>query len=106
MEAGIKFVKQTMKKCFDANKDVSFIAYKINTNWTWTAKPSLILIERLVRGLLPEMNITLMVYNYDDKHYHALEQRQHWAHTHDIHIDFNIIPVSFAVAVQREDGGP
>ena len=68
--------------------------------------PTTILFNRPTRGLLSKINRTPLTYDYDNKHFDALKQRQQLVGRHDTGNYFTIIPIGSAVAVQREGGGP
>ena len=79
MKACMKSEKNTMKKCFDANKDVTLALLQVRSTSIGNAFPSIatILFNRLINVLMPKIkrmpkNISLC----DGESYEALTYRQ------------------------------
>ena len=91
VKACIKFIKCTTKKCFDTNKDVNLALSHMRSTLIGNGLPSpaIILFKRPIRGLLPTINRTTIIYDYDDKQIEALKQQ--WADKCDTGKDFTII---------------
>ena len=104
VEACITFVKCTMKKC--CNKDVSLALLQIRSALIENGLqcPAKILFNRPIRGSSPKINTMQEIYDYRDKFYEALRQRQQWADMCETVKYTTFIPVGLALTVQRKDG--
>ena len=78
VEACIKFVKCTIKKCKQNNNYVYFALLQIRSALLRAEYPSpaMMLFNRPIRSLLPEIDREPLNINTDDKNYEALKSRQ------------------------------
>ena len=108
MQVCIKFVKCTIKKGLDTNNDVNLTLLQTRSTPINAVLPSLamLLFNRPIRGLLPEMNREPIKINNDDAQYEALKAHQHKdVKNNDTHKDSLSFPIGSTIAVQHEDGG-
>ena len=69
--------------------------------------PATVLFNRQVRGLLPNIKRSPMVYDCNKDHYNSLKSRQgKLIISNDTLKERKIKPAESTLAVQREDGGP
>ena len=109
MDAGIKFVKCTIKKCRQTNNDVHFALLQIRSILVGTGLPSAasLLFNRPIRALLLQIGKEPINVNNDDESYEALKSRQEaYTKNNDTHKDSTFFSAGSTVAVQREDGSP
>ena len=77
VEACIKFIKYTMKKCADSRNDMHIALPQIKTRLQGQGLPSpaMLLFNCLVRGIMPVIN-RMLIGTDDDEHHKALVDRQ------------------------------
>ena len=75
VEVYIKFAKYTLRKCLDTNNDVNIARLQIRSMCIGAGLPSpaFLLFNRLIRGLLPQMNREAININNDDAQYEVLK---------------------------------
>ena len=78
VEAYIKFIKHTMKKCSDSGSDVHMAMLQIGTTLLEQGLPSpaVLLFYHLVRDIMPVMDRQPNNIDNDDKHHKRLMHRQ------------------------------
>ena len=78
VEACIKFVKFTLKKCLDTKGDPHTALLQIRMTLLEPGLPSLatILFNCPIRGIVPIINRLPMGFDKDEEHYEALVKRQ------------------------------
>ena len=107
-EACLKFVKQTMKKCFDNNTDVNLALIQIRSMPVGPGllSPATLLFNRPMRGLVPSTSRMLINIDYDEDNYHKLKAEQNEASkNNDTFNKYTLFPIGSTEAVQWEDGG-
>ena len=107
VEVCIKFIKCTIKKYLDTNNDVNLTLLQIRST-PMSAKlpsPAMLLFNRPIRGLLPQMNRGPININNDDGQNEALKSHKiKYVKNNDTHTHFFLI--GFTIAMQNEQGGP
>ena len=109
VEACIKFIKSTMKKCFDSGSDVHIALLQIRTTpiRQGLLSPATLLFNCQVRGIMPVMNRLPINTDNDEEHHKALVNRQcKNEQGKDTPKNFVSLPIGSTVAVQQEDWGP
>ena len=107
VEACIKFIKQTFKKCAKSGRDIYMALLQICTTPLGPGLPSLatLLFNRQVQGIMPVLDHKPIRQDYDDDHYGKLMDRQH-KNDNDTPPVFSYITIGSAVVVQQEDIRP
>ena len=109
VEACIKFVKCTIKKCLDSNNGVNLALLQIRSLSIGTGLPSpaMLLFNRPGRGLLPQINREPININNDDVQYRAFKAHQSkYITDSDTHKESPSFLIGSTVAIQCEDEGP
>ena len=109
VEACVKFVKHTLKKCFDSKGDPHTVL--LQTHMTpqgpGLPSPAIMLFSHQIRGIMPVINRPLTCRDNDEEHYEALIKRQTKDDKHQgTPRNYVSIPIGSTVAVKQEDGGP
>ena len=102
------FVKCTIKKCRQSNNDVNFALLQIRSTpiGTGIPSPAMLLFNKPIRVLLPQIVREAINVNKDDGYYNALKSRQEtYTKNNDAHKDLHFCAGS-TVAVYRKDGAP
>ena len=103
MEAYIKFIKFTMKKCVDSRNDMHIALLQIRTTPLGQGLPSsaILLPNHLVRGIMPVLDRLPTGTDNDDEHHKALVDRQ-FKNEQDKDTSINLVslPIGSTVAVQ------
>ena len=109
VETCIKFVKPTLKKCFDTKGDphIALLQTQMTPLEQILPSPATILFNHPIRGIMPIISRLPVGVNNDDEHYEELENRQ----TKDdknqgTPSKYVSIPMGCTVVVQHENGGP
>ena len=78
VEACIKFIKCTMKKCFDSRSNMHIALVQIRKMLLGQGLPSpdTLLFDCLVRGIMPVIDRLPICTNNDEEHHKALVDRQ------------------------------
>ena len=109
VEACIKFIKCTMKKCFNSWSDIHIGLLQIRSTPLGQGPPSpaTLLFNCLVRGIMPIIDRLPINTDSDDKHHTVLVYRQYRNEQGiDTSKNFVSLPIGSTVAVQWEDRGP
>ena len=109
VEACIKFIKCTIKKCSDSNGDIHKVLLQIRTTPLGQGLPNLamLLFNHLVCSIMPVLDRKPVSVDNDDEHHKKLMHRQGKNNTNnDTSQVFVSIPTQSTVVVQQEDGGP
>ena len=79
VEACIKFIKLTFKKCAESGRDINMALLQIHTTPLGPGLPSLatLLFNRQVRGIMPVLDHKPIGQDHDDEHYGKLMDKQH-----------------------------
>ena len=104
VEACIKFVKCTFKKCTDSGGDINMAPLQICTTLLGPGLPSLatLMFNRQVCCIMPVLDQKPISKDYDDKHHSKLLDRQH-KNNNDASPVFASLPTGSAVVVQQEN---
>ena len=107
VEACIKFIKCTFKKCSQLGRDINMALLQNYTTLLGQGLPSpaTLMFNRQVCGIMPVLDCKPIAQDCDDDHHKKLTHRQQ-KNNNDASPVFVCIPVGSAVAVQQEDGGP
>ena len=78
VEAGIKFIKCTLKKSFDSRSDPHIVLLQIPTTQLGQGLPSpaMMLFNFLIRGIMPVINRPPIGIDNDDEHHKVIIKRQ------------------------------
>ena len=109
MEACIRFIKWTTKKCIDTKSDTHTPLLQIRSPplWPGLPNPTTLLFNNAIQGIMLIFSRTPLSPNNDDKHYEALVEKQTIKDkNHSTPSNYDFIPIESTVAVQWEDGGP
>ena len=101
VEACIKFIKHTFKKCTHSGGDINMALLQIHTTPLGQGLPSLatLLFNQLVCGIMPVLDRKPIGEDYDDEQHSRLIDRQH-RNNNDTSPIFTSIPIGSAVVVQ------
>ena len=107
VEACIKFIKCTFKKCTDSDRDINMALLQICMMPLSQdlLSPATLMFSRQVCGIMPVIDHKPLVKDCDDDHHNKLIERQQ-KNTNEASAIFPCIPIGSAVVVQQEDGGP
>ena len=107
VEACVKFIKCTFKKCAESGRDKNIALLHICTMpiCQGLLSPLTLMFNRQVQGIMPVLDCKPIRQDYDDDHHTKLVDRQ-GKNDNDISPVFSNIPIGSAVAVQHEDSGP
>ena len=107
VEACIKFVKCTFKKCADSGRDINMVLLQIHMTLLGhrLLNPATLMFNRPVCGIMPILDCKPLVKDCDDNCHAKLIERQQ-KNKNDASAIFPCIPMGSAVVVQQEDGGP
>ena len=107
VEACIKFVKCTFKKCTDSGRHINIALLQICMTPLGHGLLSLaaLMFIRPVHGIMPVIDCKPLVEDCDDDCHGKLIERQQ-KNNNDTAATFPCIPIGSAVAVQQEDSGP
>ena len=107
VEACIKFIKWTFKKCAKSSRDINMALLQIDTTPLGPGLPSpaTLLFNRQVWGIMSVLDHKPIRQDCDDNHYGKLMDRQQ-KNDNDTPPVFPCIPTGSAVMVQQEDGRP
>ena len=109
VEACIKFIKCTIKKCAVSGGDIHMALLQICTTPLGQGLPILatLLLNHLVCGIMPVIDRKPIGGDNDDEYHSKLVHRWHKSDTNnDTSQVFASIPIGSTVAVQQEDSGP
>ena len=107
VEACIKFIKCTKKRCYDSEDDMH-IVLQIRTipQGQGLPSPAMLLFNDPVRGIMPVMDRVLINTSYDDVHHKVLVNRQcRNEEGKDSSQNFVSLSIGSTVVVQQEDRG-
>ena len=106
VEACIKFIKHTFKKCADLGRDINMALLQICTTplGNGLLSPATLMFNRQVCCIMPVLDCKHIGQNCDDDHHNKLVDRQQ-KNNNDASSVFASIPIGSAVVVQQEDGG-
>ena len=106
VEACIKFIKCTFKKCADSGRDMNMALLQIHTTplGPGLLSPATLLFNQPVCSIMPVLDRKPVGEDYDYEHYSRFVDRQH-RNDNDASAMFGFIPIGSAVVVQWEDGG-
>ena len=108
VEACIKFIKCSIKKCVDSSSHIHIALLQIRSTPLGQGLPSpvTLLFNCLVRGIMPRINRLLINTDSDDEHHTVLVNRHH-RNEQDIDTSKNFVslPIGSTVVVQGEDRG-
>ena len=102
VEACIKFVKCTLKKCFDSRSDlhIALLQIQMTPLGQGLASHTTMLFNHLIRGIMPVVNRPL-IGSDSDEHHNALINRQCRNYKdNDTSKSFNPLPIGSTVAAQ------
>ena len=104
VEACIKFIKCTFKKCADSGSDIIMALLQICTMLLGLGLLSLatLTFNRQVQGIIPVLDHKPIRQDCDDGHHNKLEDEQQ-RNNNDALPVFACIPIESAVAVQQDD---
>ena len=104
VEACIKFIKHTFKKCSDLGRDINIALLQICTMPLGQGLPSpvTLMFNRQVRGIMPVLDHKAIAQDCDDNHHKKLIDRQQ-KNNNDTSPVFACIPIGSAEVVQQED---
>ena len=107
VEACIKFIKCTFKKCTDSGRDIKMLLLQICTTPLGHGLPSqaTLMFNRPVHNIMPVIDCKPLVEDCDDDCHTKIVERQQ-KNNNDTSVTFPCIPIRSAVAVQQEDSGP
>ena len=108
VEACIKFIKCTLKKCADSGGDIQMALLQIFTTPLGQGLPSpaTLLFNCPVHSIMPVIDRKPIGRDNDDKHHSQFIHRQHKKGTNnDASPVFASIPIGSTIAVQWEDSG-
>ena len=107
VEACIKFIKFTFKKCTNSGSDINMAPLQIHMTSLGHSLPSLatLLFNRPVHGIMPITDCKPLVEDCDDDHHAKIIKRQQ-KNNNDTAVIFSCIPIGSTVAVHQEDGVP
>ena len=103
MEACIKFIKHTLKKCFDSRGDphIALLQICMTPLGQRFPSPATMLFNCTIRGILPVINWPLVGIDNDKEHYKAIVKRQTKENKgRDTPKIYVFIPIGSTVAVQ------
>ena len=105
VEAFIKFINCTFKKCADSGGDINMTLLQICTTLLGNGllSPATLMFNRQVCGIIPVLDHKPIGQDCDDDHCNKLVDRQQKSNN-DASPVFASIPIGSAVAVQQEDG--
>ena len=108
VEACIKFVKSTLKKCFDSNGDPHIILLQICMSPVVPGfpRPANVLFKQPIRGIMPIIKRPLVGIDSDEGHYEVLIKMQTKDDKTKVLPNYVSIPKGSTVVVQLEDGEP
>ena len=71
------FMKHPMKKCFDTNNAeyLALFACTCNTHLSRATKPTCVDVQCPIRGLMPKLSRSPILFSHDDVHFAALIKR-------------------------------
>ena len=72
MEACIKFMKETIKKCIDAKSNMLIALLQIRSTPLGPGLPSPATLDHPIRGIMPALSRLPISPNNSDEHYDAL----------------------------------
>ena len=100
VEACIKFIKHTFKKCAESGRDKNIVLLHICTTPIGQGLPSLVtlMFNRQVRGIMPVVDHKPIRWDCDDDHHTKLVDR-HGKNDNDTSPVLSNIPIGSAVAV-------
>ena len=106
VEACIKFIKHTFKKCEDSGGDINMALLQICTTplGQGLPTPATLMFNRQVCGIMPVLDCKPVGQECDDKHHSKLVDRQN--RNNNTSPVFASFPIGSAVVVQHDDGGP
>ena len=107
VDACIKFIKCTFKKCVESGRYKNIALLHICTMPIGQGLQSLatLMFNRQVQGIMPVLDHKPIGQDCDDNHHSKLVDRQ-GKNDNDTSPVFSNIPIGSAVAVQCEDSGP
>ena len=103
VEACIKFIKCTMKKCIETNDDIHIALLQIRATPLEPGLPSpaMLLFNYPIHGIMPVINRIPINSDNDDDHYEALVRRQTGNDkNYDTARNYDLFSVGSTVAVQ------
>ena len=108
VEAYIKFIKCTIKKCSDSGGDVHMALLQIRTTPLGQGLPSLamLLFNHLVCGIMPAIDRKPVSIDSDEHHKKLMHRQGKNQPNNDTSQIFVPIPIGSTVVVQCKDGGP
>ena len=101
VEACIKFIKCTFKKCVESSSDINMALLHICTTQLdpGLLSPATLMFNRQVQGIMPVLHHKLVGQDCDDDHHSKLVDRQ-YKNDNDTSPIFPYIPIVSAVVVQ------
>ena len=109
VEACIKFIKHTMKKCIEINNDIHVALLQIKSTPLEPGLPSpaSLLFNHPIWSIMTIINRLPIKSDNDDEHYEAFINRQAKNdRKYDTARNYDLFSIGSTVAVQQEDGGP
>ena len=107
VEACIKFVKCTFKKCANSGGDINMALLQICTTLLGQGllSQATLMFNRQVHNIMPVLDHRPIQQDCDDEHHSKLLDRQH-RNGNDASPVFTSLPIGSAVVVQCEDSRP
>ena len=107
VEACIKFIKHTFRKCTDLGRDINMALLQIHTMPLSHGLPSpvTLMFNRHVCGIMPVLDCKPIMQDCNNEHHSKLVDRQQ-KNSNDASPIFACIPLGSTVVVQQEDGRP
>ena len=101
VEACIKFIKCTFKKCADSGSDINMALLQIQTTPLGHGLPSpaMLMFKRPVCSVMPVIDHKPLVEDCDDNHHAKIIKRQQ-KNNNDTVVTFSCIPIGSVVVVQ------
>ena len=108
VEACIRLIKHTLKKCLDTKSDshIALLQMISTSLGPGLPSPAMLLFNHPIRGIMSVINRPPIGLNNDDDHCDALIKGQtKIGQNHDTSRTYTSIPIGSIVVVQHEDGG-